>query len=155
MLTHDCKQFSNITYIPEKWRAVLNCRTCKKALTRYVAEEMMSLINNTIRKQQIFVTNIEETAYITTTEDKTMIRPLLWTKARFVCVASLFKTPQANKNLHFTQIQTFIILALQPCCRPTLNQMSSIVHLCNSITDEPKFPYLNALTEALSIVIQT
>ena len=151
MLTHDCKQFSSSTYIPDKWCALLNCQTCKKALIQYVAEEMMCLINNTIRNQQVFVPNIEETAYSTTTEDMKMVRPLLWTNANegdlHVWLHSLDSSGQRklifypNTDIYHTGL--IAMLQANP-------ETDVIVQLSKSITDEPKFLHLNALTEALS-----
>ena len=106
----------------------------------------MCLINNTIRNQQVFVTNIEETACSTTTEDIRMIRPLLWTNAReiYVCGFTPY-TPQANENLDTGIHHSGLTAMLQ-----ANSESDVIVQLSKSITDESKFLCLNALTEALS-----
>ena len=37
---HHCTAFSGDLMLPTKWRDLLECRSCKKELTEYVADEM-------------------------------------------------------------------------------------------------------------------
>ena len=63
--THHCMDFCSDLLVPEKWRSVLGCRTCKKSLTAYIADDMLKLINHSLRSQQQFVANIGGQTYAT------------------------------------------------------------------------------------------
>ena len=78
---HECITFHSNCCIPEKWRTILECRVCKKALTTYIAEEMLHLITRYIIRNQEFVCNIAQSAYVTTTDYTKVPRPTLWTNA--------------------------------------------------------------------------
>lgn len=61
--THHCTSFSGDLMLPSKWRSVLGCRACKKELTRYVADEMLTLIHRSLKSSQRFVANIAQQAF--------------------------------------------------------------------------------------------
>ena len=64
--SHHCIDFCSDFLVPEKWRTILGCRTCKKSLTAYVADDMLRLISydHTLRSYQSFITNIGSQTYM-------------------------------------------------------------------------------------------
>ena len=61
--THECVQFFSHTCITGSWRTLLSCRACKKALINYVAEETLRIVPSSLYGNQLFTTNISNTAY--------------------------------------------------------------------------------------------
>ena len=61
--THECVQFFSHTCITGSWRTLLSCRACKKAFINYVAEEMLRIVPSSLYGNQLFTTNISNTAY--------------------------------------------------------------------------------------------
>jgi len=57
---HHCTDFSGDLMLPTKWRDLLACRSCKKELTEYVADEMLTLVQRSLRANQTFVANIKQ-----------------------------------------------------------------------------------------------
>ena len=60
---HNCSVFTDDMILPNKWRSVLDCRSCKKKLTTYIADEMLTLIQRFLHGNQQFVTNIDQEAF--------------------------------------------------------------------------------------------
>ena len=65
--SHHCIDFCSDLLVLEKWRTILGCRTCKKSLTAYVADDMLRLIcsDHFFRSHQTFITNIGGQTYAT------------------------------------------------------------------------------------------
>ena len=65
--SHDCSEISGISNeqpIPTTaWSDLLACRSCKKALTHFVAKEMLKVIPFSLHGNQKFTTNVGQTAY--------------------------------------------------------------------------------------------
>ena len=61
--THFCESFSEDLMIPEAWTAVISCRACKKALTVFIAEQLLRLAPHTICGVQSLTTNAGNTVY--------------------------------------------------------------------------------------------
>ncbi len=78
---HHCTSFSGDLLVPDKWRSILACRTCKKELTAYIADDMLNLISRSLRPFQQFVTNTGEEAYSIAPGRSREIRPDLHTNA--------------------------------------------------------------------------
>ena len=79
---HRCMVFDASEKVPDKWRAVLGCRTCKIALTHFIAGEMLELTASVMNEQQSFVADVEQMATSTTTSDEVRQPTLiLWTNA--------------------------------------------------------------------------
>jgi len=57
---HHCTAFSGDLMLPTKWRDLLARRSCKKELTEYVADEMLTLVQRSLRANQTFVANIKQ-----------------------------------------------------------------------------------------------
>ena len=47
--SHHCIDFCTDLMVPGNWRTILSCRTCKKSLTAYVADDMLRLIHHSLQ----------------------------------------------------------------------------------------------------------
>lgn len=65
-VAHSCTALNRTTSIPTNWRSLLACRTCKKGLTQYIAEEMITLVPSMLSRNQTFFCNKGEIAYSVT-----------------------------------------------------------------------------------------
>ena len=72
---HYCTSFSDDLLVPEKWRSILACRSCKKDLTAYIADDMLNLISRYLRPHQQFITNIGEEAFSAAPGGSRELRP--------------------------------------------------------------------------------
>ena len=78
---HNCVPIHSTSPIPTKWRAVLECQTCKQRLIQYVAQDMLTLAPQALFNEQEFVCNVSEVAYRCTATGKKLPCPRLWTNA--------------------------------------------------------------------------
>ncbi len=78
---HHCIAFSSDLLVPDKWRAVLACRTCKKKLTAYVADDMLTIISHSLQPHQKFVANVGETTFSIAHRQSRCLRTDLHTNA--------------------------------------------------------------------------
>ncbi len=146
---HQCTLFQASEKVPNKWRAVLACRQCKKALTWMVAEEMLHLVVPIISPHQTFVTNIQEEAFVTTTDNIKKSLPSLWTNADegdlrvwLHCIQST-----GRKKLIFspdTDVYHIGLTAMQH-----IPEAEVIVQLSKGYKEVPKFLHLKQLNRAL------
>ena len=134
----------------DKWRNVLDCRICKKALTVYIAEEMLQLITRYIDSNQEFITNVAQSAYSTTTACTKVPQPTLWTNADEAdlrvwlhCVHS-----QGQRKLIFSPDTDVYHIGLSAISLIPDTQI--IVQLSKDHTHGARFLCLNTLLDALS-----
>ena len=147
---HECISFHSNCCIPDKWRNVLDCRICKKALTVYIAEEMLQLITRYIDSNQEFITNVAQSAYSTTTACTKVPQPTLWTNADEAdlrvwlhCVHS-----QGQRKLIFSPDTDVYHIGLSAISLIPDTQI--IVQLSKDHTHGARFLCLNTLLDALS-----
>ena len=74
---HTCLELSREQPLPSAWKEVLSCRSCKKILTHIVAEEMLQLIPSMLQRNQLFTTNVSQTALSVSSEGVVYPEPLL------------------------------------------------------------------------------
>ena len=77
--TRACKDLNCTTSIPTNWHALLACKTCKKCLTQYIAEEMITLVPSMLSRNQTFFCNKQEIAFSVTSCNEILPCPQLWT----------------------------------------------------------------------------
>ena len=147
---HECISFHSNCCIPAKWRTILECRACKKALTTYIAEEMLHLITRYIKRSQEFVCNIAQSAYVTTTDSTKVPRPTLWTNADEAdlrvwlhCMHS-----EGHRKLIFSPDTDIYHIGLTAISLIPNTQV--IVQLSKDHTDGARLLCLNTLLDALS-----
>ena len=80
-VTHSCIEFSGDLLVPDKWRSVLSCKSCKKNLIQYIARDMLRLIPHGLRSHQQFVANVGSKPYCCTRAGQQCMREDLITDA--------------------------------------------------------------------------
>ena len=102
--------------MPEKWRSILACRTCKKDLTAYTADDMLSLISRSLCPHQQFITNIGEEAFSVAPGGSRELRPDLHTNADEADLRVWLhcKNSVGRKKLIFSPGMMLITLDYQP-----------------------------------------
>ena len=78
-VAHTCKDLNCTTSIPTNWHALLACKTCKKCLTQYIAEEMITLVPSMLSRNQTFFCNKQEIAFSVTSCNEILPCIQLWT----------------------------------------------------------------------------
>ena len=78
---HSCIQILSATAVPHKWRALLAYRKCKQCLTKYLATEMLALVQKLLSSTQTFICNTREGAQLVTSNGETLPCPQLWSNA--------------------------------------------------------------------------
>ena len=149
---HNCLPFSSTRQIPNSWRDLLSCRSCKKSLTayghgwRHVTLHLKPYQNSS----RVYYTNIGETANSTTVQDTTVIRPLLWTNANEADIRVWLHCLHSSgqRVLIFSPDTDVYHVGLTAVSQD--NSCDMIVQLSKSLTEGGKFLRLNLLKEALS-----
>ena len=78
---HQCIHFSSEQPIPGTWRAVLLCQACKRALTHYLADDMLQVVPSSLHGTQSFTTNVGCTALTVSTNALVYPEPILRSNA--------------------------------------------------------------------------
>ena len=148
--SHDCTEINSTTVIPTNWRALLGCRKCKKNLTKYVAEEMLSLIPTILNGNQTLTCNIGEVAQSVTSTTETLPRPMLWSNAdeadMRVWLHCMHST--GTRKLIFSPDTDVYHVGL--AFAPLLQGMEVVVQLTKTFREGSKFLLLHKLLQALA-----
>lgn len=78
---HSCIQMSSTTTVPQNWRALLACRTCKWYLTQYLGEEFLVLVQHHLSSRQTFICNVGDGAKSVIYTGEILPCPQLWSNA--------------------------------------------------------------------------
>ena len=76
-----CTEITSNTPIQSNWRAFLECRPCKRTLTRYLGHELLFIAPKFLSSDQTFICNIGEVAQSTSHTGDNLPCPQLWTNA--------------------------------------------------------------------------
>lgn len=81
-IQHHCTSFCSDLLLTDKWRSILNCRTCKKELSVYIADDLLNLVSHHLHSNQRFVCNIGKQAFSIAPGRSRELQPELYTKCR-------------------------------------------------------------------------
>ena len=146
---HNCLSFSNTSPIPIKWRTVIECRYCKRALTTYISSEMLSTGTTYLTPDQTLITNIGERAYSVTGRGTPQPEPILRCNSEEADLRVWLhcKHSAGDTKLIFSPDTDTYHIGL-PLCK-NLPSIDVYIQLGKSTTESPKFMHMNALLDAL------
>ena len=157
--SHHCIDFCSDLLVLEKWRTILGCRTCKKSLTAYVADDMLRLIcsDHFFRSHQTFITNIGGQTYATNGQTRQLRTDLctnadeadlrVWLHCQKSCgVNKLLYSPDTDVY----HIGLSVVGALDECdviiqVSKYTDEMARYLHMTNMLSALSKDPDLSEI----------